>query len=182
MFAASAEHSCIRPLFCSEIARTRGPVAQHEFLFSSWAKSLGLRRSSPPILAGSDIMSRLFSLSVGSPVTLCIVHVPDRSVLHILGAVCFSQFWLHSLQILHACTLITSIHTVLRMIFHFDFSKMVVHWQDVNGSALQCVDSFGELRVSWWTLRTSKTNNPIATVYSSLLFKGCKSFGNIYAN
>ena len=46
----------------------------------------------------------------------------------------------------------------------------------------QCVDSFGELRVSWWTLRTSKTNNPIATVYSSLLFKGCKSFGNIYAN
>ena len=103
MFAASAEHSCIRPLFCLEIARTRGPVALHEFLFSSWAKSLGLRRSSPPILAGSDIMPRSFSLSVGSPVTLCIVHVPDRlrSVLHILD-VCFSQFWLHSLQILHA--------------------------------------------------------------------------------
>ena len=44
----------------------------------------------------------------------------------------------------------------------------------VNGSAPHCVDSFGELRVSWWTPRTSKTNNPIATVYSSPLFKAVK--------
>ena len=59
MFAASAKCSCIRPLFCSEIARTRGPVALREFLYSSWANSLGLYRSSPPILAGS-----IMSLSV----------------------------------------------------------------------------------------------------------------------
>ena len=66
MFAASAEHSCICPLVCSEIARTRGPVALCEFLFSSWTNSLELHRSNPPILAGSD-MSCSFSLSAGRP-------------------------------------------------------------------------------------------------------------------
>ena len=69
MVAASAEHSCICALSCLEAAWTWGAVAIHEFMYSPWADSIGLQRSSPPILAGSDSMSRSFSLNAGRPLT-----------------------------------------------------------------------------------------------------------------